>query len=271
MSKFELNFKKTNFDLLNALRMAESSQLAYKPEGEVRKYLNTEWGMSKVDIFDKDETQAFLCSNNDVAILAFRGTDSSEDWQKDFNAVLVDSKTGYIHKGFKQALDNVWKEIDKALVEHIREDQALWVTGHSLGGALATLAVDRFTDSKVPIGGMYTFGQPMVGDEKFADNYNRKIKNVASVETECFFDCAGVLHRNHIWYHKLLSSSDNAEVLSRPELDKLKAQYPNGIQDHGLDYYIKYINKTLLAEKPSEPGRRTFKDYANNLFKKGTP
>ena len=291
MSKFELNFKKTNFDLLNALRMAESSQLAYKPEGEVRKYLDSEWGMSRVDIFDKDETQAFLCSNNDVAILAFRGTDSLEDWQKDFNTVLVDSKTGYIHKGFKQALDNVWKEIDKALVEHIREDRALWVTGHSLGGALATLAVDRFTDSKVPIGGMYTFGQPMVGDEKFADNYNRKIKEHSfrfvndedivtwvslpafyyHVGTECFFDCAGVLHRNHIWYHKLLSSSDNAEVRSRPELEKLKAQYPNGIQDHGLDYYIKYINKTLLAEKPSEPGRRTFKDYANNLFKKGTP
>jgi triacylglycerol lipase len=224
-----------------------------------------------------------------VAILAFRGTDSLKDWQKDFNAVLVDSKVGHIHKGFKQALDNIWEKIDTALAEHIREDRLLWVTGHSLGGALATLAVDRLTDSKIPIGGMYTFGGPMVGDEKFADNFDRKIKehsfrfvNDEDIVTwislpafyhhigiECFFDCAGVLHRKHVWYHKLLSYSDNAEVRSRPELDKLKAQYPNGIQDHSLDYYIKYLKKNLLAENPPEPEQRTFKDYANRLFRKG--
>lgn len=290
MSKFEFNSKKTDFDLLNALRLAESSQLAYKSEGEVRKFLNAEWGMSRVNTFDKDETQAFLCSNDEVAILAFRGTDSLEDWQKDFNAVLVDSKVGHVHKGFKQALDNVWEDIDKVLVEHIRDNRKLWVTGHSLGGALATLAVDRFTDLKVPIGGMYTYGQPMVGDGAFVDNYDRKMKERSfrfvndedvvtwislpafychvAVENECFFDYAGVLHRSHVWYHKILSASENAEARSS-QLDKLMAQYPNGIHDHSLNYYIRYIKQRLQIENPPEPGQMTFKDYANRLFKKG--
>jgi putative lipase involved disintegration of autophagic bodies len=44
----------------------------------------------------------------------------------------------------------------------------LWVTGHSLGGALATLFVGQmmrdFPDSEANIGSVYTFGQPRLGD-----------------------------------------------------------------------------------------------------------
>ncbi|ELR25498.1 lipase, partial [Acanthamoeba castellanii str. Neff] len=44
----------------------------------------------------------------------------------------------------------------------------LWVTGHSLGGALATLFVAQmmqdFPDSEENIGSVYTFGQPRLGD-----------------------------------------------------------------------------------------------------------
>ena len=45
----------------------------------------------------------------------------------------------------------------------------MWIAGHSLGGAIAELcAAQAWFVSHVPIQGVYTFGQPRVGDDAFA-------------------------------------------------------------------------------------------------------
>jgi hypothetical protein len=46
----------------------------------------------------------------------------------------------------------------------------LWVTGHSLGAAVATVAADALPAT----GGVYTFGSPRVGDGDFAAAFNRR-------------------------------------------------------------------------------------------------
>jgi triacylglycerol lipase len=56
------------------------------------------------------------------------------------------------------------------------QSPTLWLTGHSLGGALAVLAGAAFSMwSDAPIrsvNGIYTFGQPRVGLYKFCGNYD---------------------------------------------------------------------------------------------------
>jgi hypothetical protein len=82
---------------------------------------------------------------------------------------------GKVHKGFYEALRAVWghplgsgKELLPARLLG-RGERALWITGHSLGGAIAELcAAQAWFVSHTPVQGVYTFGQPRVGDETFA-------------------------------------------------------------------------------------------------------
>lgn len=67
---------------------------------------------------------------------------------------------GKVHRGFVYALDRVWKQIEGQL-EGL--DMPVLYAGHSLGGAMATLAASRR-----PPDTLYTFGSPRVGDKDFA-------------------------------------------------------------------------------------------------------
>ena len=69
---------------------------------------------------------------------------------------------GKVHRGFKTILTEIWADVEKTL-ETI--DRPLYYTGHSLGGALATLAA-----SLRPPRAVYTFGAPRIGDAAFAQS-----------------------------------------------------------------------------------------------------
>ena len=82
--------------------------------------------------------------------------------------------TGFVHYGFGEALDAVWPQVRSALVDFRDNDQTLWFTGHSLGGALAMLAAARlhFEEPDRTADGVYTFGQPRTCDRMLARAYN---------------------------------------------------------------------------------------------------
>ena len=77
-----------------------------------------------------------------------------------------------VHSGFHKAYTSIQDEV-KAAVNHLlisHPKAHLLVTGHSLGGALATLAAldmrKHFPALKVTL---YTFGQPRVGNPEFSN------------------------------------------------------------------------------------------------------
>jgi len=123
-------------------------------------------------------TQAFLVVKDDrsYAVLAFRGTEQNwRDIQTDIRARRIKTPKGKIHLGFKNAFASIEEDIKKSLVR--LEGIPLYITGHSLGGALATVATQilewdsRFTDQ---IAACYTFGSPRVGN----DEYDSSIKSM---------------------------------------------------------------------------------------------
>ncbi|TQN33560.1 triacylglycerol lipase [Haloactinospora alba] len=169
--------------------MALAAQLAYKDEDEVHRQTG-EWGFDEARFFrveheqqlPLDDTQAYVAASEDMVVLAFRGTEPAEirDWLSDANAPMVpdESGTGNVHMGFHQALDAVFPRVLDALAELHTDEKSLWVTGHSLGGALAMLAAARlcFDEPGILADGLYTFGQPRTCDAALADAFDEEFQ-----------------------------------------------------------------------------------------------
>ena len=121
-------------------------------------------GFRLLRVFNKDDNQAFLAiRDGEFAVLAFRGTANLGDWAIDLNVglrPLPQDPRVLVHRGFLEAFESCQDEI-RAAVAGLPEDLGLYITGHSLGGALAQVAsaaLERDT-----LAACYTFGSPRVG------------------------------------------------------------------------------------------------------------
>ena len=96
------------------------------------------------------------------AALVFRGTNALETWFSHLNTRQSGwSVGGAVHFGFKNEFYKIWNEVNDCLSE-MPSKLPVFYAGHSLGGALATLAASRR-----PPAALYTFGSPRVGDAEF--------------------------------------------------------------------------------------------------------
>ena len=113
-----------------------------------------------------------------MLILCFRGTEADKirDIASDAEALQTEGPWGKAHRGFSRALDQVWDEIVPAIQEMRQNGQSLWICGHSLGAALATMCAARLAKSGTEINGIYTYGQPRVGDPVFSDEYDKALR-----------------------------------------------------------------------------------------------
>ena len=134
-----------------------------------------EQGFKLIDTFNANGTQAFMCRDEKtkVVILAFRGTEITEyaDIKADINASLEEvSIAGHrvlVHSGYWHAFGHVKDAIEQKLKDY-KDDYQIYFTGHSLGGALATVALKYFSSDAS--GACYTFGAPPVGIKDFENH-----------------------------------------------------------------------------------------------------
>ena len=144
-----------------------------------------------LETFDSDGTQAILVSFGGSIVLAFRGTerDSIKDIKADIKAKTTQCETGgKIHSGFKEAFDAVALEIQNKIDEKDLKDKPLFITGHSLGGALATIAAKKLSHPGGGIAACYTFGSPRVGDDEWIVDIKTPIYRIVNAA-----DCVTML------------------------------------------------------------------------------
>ena len=187
----------TALNLRNAWWLMEAALLSYSSFADVDKHFNTAGLNATIKHFDgKTSTQAYVASSNEWIVLAFRGTQVDDfwasviDWGVDAQFFPVhDSHFNLVHAGFLAAVREVWRDI-AAYVADLQHQQArpLWIVGHSLGAALATLAANLCSDQPSQLGlkGLYTFGSPRVGDAGFAARIScsvRRFRNNSDLVT----------------------------------------------------------------------------------------
>lgn len=254
------------FDLRQACVLACASDLAYKDPGVIEQTVLGMWKAQDFRYFEVDSTQCFIATTPTDICVSFRGTEATKisDWITDLNFELIPGPVGgLVHEGFYDALSDIWCLVDHAVSSFDDgKSKSLWVTGHSLGGALATLAVARWLDQGRPVAGMYTFGQPRTGDCEFSRNFDFRFKPYAfrvvnnnDIVTRVPPRLSGYRHIGRFRY--LTGSGQLVGEISwwRMFLDRLNGEVEDildwcseGIQDHGMSIYRQLLESNFARE-----------------------
>jgi Lipase (class 3)/SAM domain (Sterile alpha motif)/C2 domain len=230
----------------HALWCVSAAALVYASPSEISHVVRSIWGWQTFRFFDapSTDTQAYGMASDDVIVVAFRGTESAEDWQtnKDFARVPFfgsdnarcrlskkkrrtrtkrtasgnsrpgsqlaspsstvqsgddmafavsssdsdgsgddddddddfDDSMYLVHRGFRAAFYAAQPQVEAFVRECRRErpNRLLYLSGHSLGGALCTLCLADFVfrgDDALAVHGAYTVGQPRVANKELRD------------------------------------------------------------------------------------------------------
>jgi triacylglycerol lipase len=263
--------------LQNAIALARASQLAYevdetKVKAEIPAIIGSPLREFKSFNVLPTDTDAFLAAFDNSIVLCFRGSSSIHDWIQDGQIALVPfRKGGLIHIGFRNAVDSVLPLIEETLEAWSGRGRTLWITGHSLGGALAmlTAAYLRFPADPTkrlprPFAGLYTFGQPRVGTVPFCDActadfgsiYFRYINNQDVVTRvpprelgywhtgkDEYIDPASIIHEDPTWW-QLFIDRIKVGVSTLRQMQSGQIDLPL-ITDHFMTNYIARIEKNL--------------------------
>jgi triacylglycerol lipase len=122
----------------------------------------------------------YIVCHDDVAVIVFRGTDDVYDWFKNLDDRTTETPHGVIHRGFYSSYQPLMLQIIKILdqfkTNQINQNKLkhLWITGHSLGGALALVcAYDLVENETLDLSGVVTFGQPRVACKQLTTHLNQ--------------------------------------------------------------------------------------------------
>ena len=128
-----------------------------------------------------------------VILLIFKGSKEVEDWVTNLTSggvSFLGNTNTQVHRGFQDALklfiktikqscfelDGKTYSLDDAILPMLNGQTKIIFSGHSLGGAIATLAACYFYDKGFDAENIevYTFGAPPVASQEFVDHYRHK-------------------------------------------------------------------------------------------------
>ncbi|CAK9220307.1 unnamed protein product [Sphagnum troendelagicum] len=241
-----------------------ASKLVYENPEVIKKVVEQDWNMHFVGFYTcwnechkERSTVAFIFADKpqkmNAIVIVWRGTEpfNAWDWSTDIDFSWARFENGMaVHLGFLEALglchptsglsndiikndsqmlayDDITKIVAKLLYENPHAQ--LFVTGHSLGGALAAvygamLYYNAETEITNRLAAVYTFGQPRVGDQNFANYANQKLKG----------------HYNRVVYCN--------DIVPRVPFDNKLFQFKHF---GGCHYYDNWYNGMILPEEPA--------------------
>ena len=230
----------------NCHEMAKMAGHAYL-DGKKAKAEYKKLGYTKHRFFDVDGAQCHAAWNKERYVLCFRGTEPDElsDIGADLNAFPDKGiMGGYVHNGFQNEVEKLWEQ----LVEHYQEngkDKLFFITGHSLGGAMSTVAASRFQDN---IDCLYTYGSPRAGTSGFIKTikcpHYRHVNNNDIVTT---VPPALLFYRHH-GTRRYINHYGNIRKMTlwqriKDKIRGYRSGLLDGVKDHDMSAYIEFTGR----------------------------
>ncbi len=164
-------------DLAQSLLFARLSAAAY-----LNKTVLNETGLKKLKnenrfSVESTDTQGVMGVWNNDLVIAFRGTEANaSDW------LATNAKVGFVnnprgvgqmHSGFVKAAKSVYPLVKTFIRNHKDPDSRIYLCGHSLGGAIATIVTGWLKNDQSTLDprAVFTFGAPRVGDEAYVKQW----------------------------------------------------------------------------------------------------
>lgn len=184
--------------------------------------------------FKEGHITGYSLKFNDTLYIFIAGTDEARDIVTDIRLIpshFDGAESGVkVHRGFESA----FKRIDKIITKLCINNDRVIIAGHSMGGAIATLAAYKMASMVQDIT-CVTFGSPRVGNRKFIKRFNSRVT-----------DSYRVVHRNDavtkvpkllFWYRHVgkLYQSRNKRWFS----------FFTGFGDHPMGKYIDGLKKDM--------------------------
>jgi len=235
-----------------ALYNSKLAVLAYSNQDQIKW---DELGLSLVKWIEnkKSDTQGFVATKGKTIYVVWRGSESKKDFQNDasIDKVPFIEEGEKVHIGFKSSWESVvgdtYDAIDTAIENLEGETTDIVVSGHSLGGAVATLYAysikKHYPHYNIKA---TTIGSPRVGNKAFKENYDKSgIDTLRIVHNNDLVTHTPYIGFHHVNYQVRLDTAGN-----RLQNDKslkslwlyLKSLFSGKtIKDHMGDGYMKAL------------------------------
>jgi len=154
------------------------AKLVYEEDELTQVFQAKKIGATRVEPISNGLSHGLVASDDRAVVIAFRGTTIKADWLTNGTIISRRFPDGRVHRGFYDATDAVYKEVIAETIKQGGRDKAVWVTGHSLGGAMAAACSHRLlTEKGLRPRGVVTFGQPLLFGRSYAQAMLNEFKD----------------------------------------------------------------------------------------------
>lgn len=198
-------------------------------------------------------------------VVLFRGTQYLADWLSNANILYSRSCCGKkVHDGFNMAFKSM-KEAIKCNLSEFGAGTVVHCVGHSLGGALASLAGEWLKHDMKFTTKVYTYGAPRIGFSDFASGYTSLIgkPNIYRV-----YHSSDIVPCIPVWPFVHAPYKDNAYQIKKPNIVP-------GAEWHSMDKYVQSVRKKswpqVYSLRDAEKTEQSVKNWLKSNVKIPSP
>ena len=230
-----------------AVTMATLARAAYEDDN---KEMFASMGFTKYKFMDNDGAQGHLAASKTEVVITCRGTEPNRpnDLIADLNTIPKRNGVGWVHEGFRKEARKILDQIFDWVSEPANHGKDIYVTGHSLGAAMALYVTQELEFAGYNVVKLFTFGQPRLGNRDYVNqiktdhyrfvNCNDFVTHVPPAAMQ-FVHHGELCYINFYGNVRPLSSYQRFKDMLRAHWRALKKfELFDALRDHSMDNYV---------------------------------